>query len=86
MGALIEDLDIRDLEAGLVVTERADIERVDESLLGGLDQRPTYFHAPGLEAEGVEYEVVYDSEDETGGSAATASGGGRGQQARACTT
>ena len=79
VGALIEDLDIRDLEAGLAATERADVEWVYENLLGGSINHLRAFTSR-LEAEGVEYEVVYHSEDELAALLATASGGGLEQQ------
>jgi hypothetical protein len=77
VGALIEDLDIRDLEEALAVTDRADIERVYESLLRGSTNHLRAFTSR-LEAEGVEYEAVYHTEAELAALLAAPSGGWRG--------
>jgi len=79
VGALIEDLDIKDLEERLAATERADIERVYENLLAGSINHLRAFTSR-LEAEGVEYEAVYHSEAELAALLAAPSGGGRGQR------
>lgn len=77
VGALIEDLDIRDLEGALALTDRADIERVYENLLQGSTNHLQAF-TTRLEAEGVEYEAVYHTEAELAALLAASSGGGRG--------
>ena len=86
VGALIEDLDIRDLEEGLAGTDQADITRVYSNLMRGSQNHLRTFTAR-LAAEGAEYVPVYHSEEEivallaatTSGSAA---GNGHGRQGR----
>jgi len=78
VGALIEDLDILDLEERLEATDRADIVRVFENLKRGSQNHLRAF-TTRLAAEGAEYEPVYHTEEELaallGG---TESGSGRG--------
>ena len=63
VGALIEDLDIRDLEERLVITAQTDIERVFSSLLRGSVNHLRAF-TTRLSAEGAEYQAVYHTDDE----------------------
>lgn len=76
VGALIEDLDIRDLEEALAVTDRAGIERVYENLLQGSANHLRAF-TTRLEAEGAEYEAVYHTEAELAALLTARSGSGR---------
>ncbi|MBN2114582.1 MAG: DUF2202 domain-containing protein [Acidimicrobiia bacterium] len=78
VGALIEDLDILDLEERSEATDRADIVRVFENLKRGSQNHLRAF-TTRLAAEGAVYEPVYHTEEELAALlAGTESGGGRG--------
>jgi len=63
VGALIEDLDILDLEERLGATDRANIIRVFENLRRGSQNHLRAFTSR-LAAEGAEYEPVYHTEEQ----------------------
>jgi len=75
VGALIEDLDIFDLQEWLELTDNPDIERVYENLLAGSENHMRAFFGQ-LDSQGASYTAIYLDQSEI--DEILASGNGRG--------